>query len=224
MLPKKAEKVDIDKRRGFYSRLGFIISLSLVILAFQWETKEKTITIYDPLPTDGAQEENIDVTKEPPKKEQQQQTVELRIVDNNVVITDSNTIVSQWVTPMDSFSNIVRMNKTEEIFVDSTIILVPQIPPDFPGGLNEMNKFIVGNIKYPERELSMDIQGQVFVGFVVEKDGSLSNIKILKGISPGIDNEAVRVVKSMPKWKPGIQFDQKVRVSISLPINFKISG
>ena len=94
--------------------------------------------------------------------------------------------------------------------------------PAYPGGDQKLMEFIAKGIKYPQIARETGIQGRVFVGFVVEPDGSVSNVKVLRGIGGGCDEEAMRVVKSMPKWKPGKQRGKAVRVSYMLPVNFKL--
>ena len=108
-------------------------------------------------------------------------------------------------------------NESEETFV-----IVEQMPV-FPGGDEAMRNFIMNNIFYPEFERENCVQGLVVVSFIVEKDGSLSNFSLLKKVSPGIDSEAVRMLRLMPKWIPGTQSGKPVRVSINLPIRFTLS-
>lgn len=93
----------------------------------------------------------------------------------------------------------------------------------FPGGAVEMMKYISANVKYPESAMDNGEEGKVFVEFVINKDGSISNVKILRGISKDLDNEAIRVVKNMPKWTPGLLDGEKVRSVARMPINFVLS-
>ena len=106
---------------------------------------------------------------------------------------------------------------------EDTVYQVVDKMPEFPGGEKAMMEFLSKNIVYPEKAKEAGIQGRVFVGFVIEKDGSVSNVKIMKGIGGECDEEALRVVKSMPNWKPGKKGGKDVRVSYTLPINFKLS-
>ena len=94
--------------------------------------------------------------------------------------------------------------------------------PGFPGGEEKLMEFFTKNIEYPKEAREAGIQGRVFVGFVIEKDGSISNVKVLRGIGHGCEEEAVRVVKSMPNWKPGKLYGEVVRVSYQIPVNFKL--
>ena len=105
---------------------------------------------------------------------------------------------------------------------DSVYQVVDQMP-EFPGGMEAMMKFVADNVKYPEEAKDKNIEGRVFVGFVIEKDGSVSNVKVLRGIGGGCDEEAIRVVKSMPNWTPGKQKGEPVRVSFQMPFMFKLT-
>ena len=105
---------------------------------------------------------------------------------------------------------------------DTVYNIVEQMP-EFPGGEQAMMKFVAENVKYPQEAKDKNISGRVFVSFVVEKDGSVSNVKVLRGIGGGCDEEAARVISAMPKWKPGKQKGEPVRVSYQIPINFKLA-
>jgi len=102
------------------------------------------------------------------------------------------------------------------------VFLVVEQPPEFDGGLEAMYKFITKNMKYPASARRMNIEGSVFVGFVVDADGKISESSIIKGISADCDKEALRVVQMMPKWRPGKQSGRPVRVKFVLPIKFKL--
>ena len=105
---------------------------------------------------------------------------------------------------------------------NDTIFSVCEEMPEFPGGTEKFMEYLSGNIKYPEAAKDKNISGRVFIQFVIEKDGSVTNVKVMRGIGGGCDEEAVRVVKAMPKWKPGKQKGKPVRVSYILPIVFKL--
>lgn len=122
-------------------------------------------------------------------------------------------------------SALVEMAPAWGIGAMSDNDIVDNVPdmPQFPGGESEMFRFLSTNLKYPEEAAEQGIQGKVIVNFVVEKDGSLSNIEVKRGIDPLCDKEAVRVVKAMPKWSPGKLNDKPVRVNFTLPFIFKLS-
>ncbi|MBR0490357.1 MAG: energy transducer TonB [Prevotella sp.] len=97
----------------------------------------------------------------------------------------------------------------------------PEVMPEYPGGMSAMVEFLSKNVKYPKDAAKQKVEGRVLVWFVVETDGSLTDVKVAKKVFPSLDAEAVRVVKTMPKWTPGKHNDQPVRVRFALPIVFK---
>ena len=118
------------------------------------------------------------------------------------------------------FCGTSAMAQTDE--VDDAVFVVVEKSPEFPGGNDSLYAFIGRNIKYPEAAKKNKIEGRVFVTFVVEKDGQVSSAKILRDIGGGCGEEALRVVNSMPKWKPGTQRGNPVRVQFNLPIMFQL--
>ncbi|HRS40830.1 MAG TPA: energy transducer TonB, partial [Dysgonamonadaceae bacterium] len=109
-----------------------------------------------------------------------------------------------------------REEEEEEIFV------VVENQPEFPGGQAAMMKFLSENIKYPVIAQENGIQGRVICNFVVERDGSITDVQVVRGVDPSLDKEAVRVIQSMPKWKPGMQRGKPVRVRFTLPVVFRL--
>lgn len=99
---------------------------------------------------------------------------------------------------------------------------VVEVMPQFPGGQTAMLKYLMENIKYPKQAMKEGIQGRVTVSFIVEKDGRVSNVRLLRSVQPSLDKEAIRVVKSMPKWTPGKHNGKPVRVRFNLPVMFKL--
>jgi protein TonB len=110
----------------------------------------------------------------------------------------------------------------EEEIVEAEIFTVVEAMPEFPGGMGKLMAYLGNNIKYPPLARESGIQGRVFINFVVEPDGKISNVKVLRGIGGGCDEEAIRVVEAMPKWKPGMQRGKPVRVSYNLPVKFTL--
>ena len=116
----------------------------------------------------------------------------------------------------------VPVEVEEEEVVEQEIFQIVEEMPSYPGGDQKLMEYIAKNIKYPQIARESGIQGRVFVGFVVEPDGHVSNVKLLRGIGGGCDEEAMRVIKSMPKWKPGKQRGKAVRVSYQIPVMFEL--
>lgn len=101
---------------------------------------------------------------------------------------------------------------------------VVEVMPQYPGGIPQMMKFIISNIKYPKDAIKKGMQGAVVVQFVVEPDGSVSNVHVVRSVFPSLDTEAVRMVKAMPKWSPGMQNGKPVRVRFNVPMRFSLNG
>ena len=117
----------------------------------------------------------------------------------------------------------VAVKKSEEEAEPEGAFDVVEQMPEFPGGAAGMMKFIAENVKYPEEAYSKGTEGRVLVQFIIEKDGSVTNVKVIKKVNDAIDAEAVRVVKAMPKWKPGKQNGREVRVKYTIPVIFRLS-
>ena len=117
--------------------------------------------------------------------------------------------------------NTNAMAQSKKIANDK-VLEKAEVMPQFPGGDQAMMKFVAENVQYPQEARDKEISGRVMVGFIVEKDGSVNEVKVVKGIGGGCDEEAVRVVKAMPKWIPGKQDDKPVRVSYTMPFFFKL--
>lgn len=115
-------------------------------------------------------------------------------------------------------SEHLKNNKTATVLYESADVM-----PEYPGGMAALGAFLSENIEYPLDARETGIQGKVYVGFIVEADGEVTNVNVLKGIGGGCDEEAARVVKMMPKWKPGTIDGKKVRVKYTLPISFKLN-
>lgn len=122
---------------------------------------------------------------------------------------------------------VVFTEPVKEVITDEgdpeKIFLVVEQPPEFEGGLQELYKFLYANIRYPAQAMRMGIEGNVYVSFVVDATGQISEVQIVKGIGAGCDEETLRVVKMMPPWKPGKQRGRPVKVRFSLPVKFKLA-
>ncbi len=116
----------------------------------------------------------------------------------------------------------VAQPATTDVTQEDVVFVVVEDDPEFPGGIEALYRYLASNIKYPTEAKNEKIQGTVYVSFVIEKDGSVSNIKLLRDIGGGCGQEAVRVVQQMPKWKPGRQRGQRVRTQYNLPIKFTL--
>ena len=116
-------------------------------------------------------------------------------------------------------TNAMAQNKKN---ANDKVLEKAEVMPEYPGGDQAMMDFVAKNVQYPQEARDKEISGRVLVSFIVEKDGSIADVKVVKGIGGGCDEEAVRVVKAMPKWKPGKDKGKPVRVSYMMPFTFKL--
>lgn len=224
MKPKKTEKADIDKKSGLFFRIGLAISLALTILAFQWTQYDKqNIDLSSNLVIEE-EEEVADITKQetpPAQAPPPAAPPEIEIIEDNVKVENTDLLKDVEASEQQAI-DIPVLQEEKETVVEEEIFFVVEEMPQFPGGEAALQKFLKDNIKYPEIEKDNGIQGLVVVSFVVEKDGSVNKVEILKGVTPNINEEAIRVVNAMPRWSPGKQRGKPVRVTINVPIRFTL--
>ena len=221
---KKYPKYDIEQKRGIFFRIGIIFSLLVVLVGFQWKCNNDNNT-FDGLQVMAssnyyADEEMPTVNQYTPEVPLPEITLKpktdlIEIVENKT--TETSTSVNN-----DNISNTpgdkTGIGKEGEIFIRV------QEPPSFPGGEAARVKYLQTNVRYPYIARSYKIKGTVYISFVIETDGSVSNIKIIRGIGGGCDEEAARVVNIMPRWTPGRQHGKPVRVQIVMPLTFTFQG
>lgn len=225
MEEKKSPKANLENKKLMFTQIGLIISLVIAWLAFEHKSYDKREIDPSLLRTaEVVEEELVEITKQEEQKPQPvevpKQTTQLEIVQDDVEVEDIE--INAEVDQTEVIEEYVAPEVEEEEVVEQEIFQIVEEMPAYPGGDQKMMEYIAKNIKYPQIARESGIQGRVFVGFVVEPDGSVSNVKIMRGIGGGCDEEAMRVVKSMPKWKPGKQRGKPVRVSYTLPVNFKL--
>ena len=225
MEEKKSPKANLENKKVMFTQIGLIISLLIAWMAFEHKSYDKREI--DPSllrQTEVVEEEMVEITKQEEPKPQPvevpKQTTQLEIVEDDVEVEDIE--INAEVDQAEVIEEYVPVEVVEEEVVEQEIFQIVEEMPAYPGGDQKLMEFIAKGIKYPQIARETGIQGRVFVGFVVEPDGSVSNVKVLRGIGGGCDEEAMRVVKSMPKWKPGKQRGKAVRVSYMLPVNFKL--
>lgn len=227
MIEKKSSKADLESKRGIFVEIGLVISLALVLVAFEWKTYEKkTVEVFQRQALD-IPEEMVEITKQetpPTPPPPPQQVTVLNIVEDNADIETDFTIDAEATqsTVIQEYVPVQNISKEDEQIEEQEIFTIVESMPEFPGGDEARMKFLLENIKYPQIARESGIQGVVYVTFVVEPDGSITNVKVIRGIGGGCDEEAVRVVKMMPKWIPGNQRGKPVRVQFNMPIKFTL--
>jgi protein TonB len=224
----KSEKANLENKRFIFRELGMIIALGLILLAFSWKSYDKTYDeIYQRQVMD-IPEQIVPITEhkppEPPKAQPPQVISTINIVENEIEVDDNITIDAEadQLTEIPEYIPPVPEQVEEEPVEEGEIFYVVESMPSFPGGEEKLYEYLALNLVYPVQAREAGIQGRVFLTFVVERDGSITDVKVLRGIGGGCDEEAIRVVKAMPGWIPGKQRSMPVRVQFNLPIKFTL--
>lgn len=217
---KKSKEADNERMRGPVMMIGLLFVGSLILASFSYTTaieREMKDRVVENLSEDSFEQEVKEEVKEEPP--QQETTVEVPPPPQEDIIEEENKEEPPKSTP--PVPPPVKI-ETEQVKVAEEIIEFPDVEASFPGGAAALKQFIRDNVVYPEMAMEMNEQGKVYLSFVVEKDGSITNIKVERGVSADLDREAKRVVRSMPKWVPGETKGKSVRTKCSLPIVFVI--
>jgi protein TonB len=225
MQVKKSENASLEKDKLVYVLMGLVFTLSLVYVALEWTERE--VTKYEVTDTEFLFEEEVEIqqttqeTPPPPPPPAVQEVEVLNVVEDNVE-TESIDIN----TEDDKETEVVIAAPVEapvEEEEEEVVFVVVESMPEFPGGQQALFKYLSENVKYPVIAQENGIQGRVICQFVVNKDGSIVDVEVVRsGGDPSLDKEAIRVIKSMPKWKPGKQRGKAVRVKYTVPVNFKL--
>ena len=224
MEVKKNPEADIDKKKPVLNMIGYVVALGFVLILFELTSTEVTAKMGDKKDIAKVEDEMImempNSTPPPPPPPPPPP-----VLLTNVEVTKDETKVNEDVVVVNNEDNekveIVEIVKKEEIVVEEIFDVVEE-QPEYPGGLQELYGFVSKNFNYPDMAKAANVQGKVYVSFVVDKDGTIDDVKVLRGLGSGLDEEAVRVVKMMPKWKAGKQRGKEVKVRYNLPIVCKL--
>ena len=224
---KKSPKADLENRKGLYLEIGLVVILLLSLVAFNIKSYDmEEVEVSQRTAVDEIEDVVIQTaadTPPPPEPEQPEVATELTIVENDAKIENELGIVDMGDDANKAQEEVIQVVvEEEEEEVEEVIFTVVENDPEFPGGMEALYKYLGENIKYPSIAKENNITGKVYVTFVVEKDGSIANPRILRDIGGGCGQEAIRVIKSMPKWKAGKQRGKPVRVQFNLPVSFNL--
>ena len=216
MIPKKDPKISLENKKGMFFQIGLAITLIAVLISFEWKSYDKSNYNLGDLNLDDMEEEIIPITRQevkppppPPPPPEITAIVEDEVeIENEVEIEETDTDEDE----------IVEIEEDDEEF-----FMVVENMPEFPGGDLGLMKFIQKNVRYPAIAKEYNITGKVYVSFIVDKQGSVTNVKIVRGVDKNLDAEALRVVSLLPKYKPGKQRGKAVRVMFTIPINFTLN-
>ena len=225
MEPKKNPKVDLTRKSGMLMNIGLCVSLLSVIVAFEWKTYDESgILDLGQVQDDFEDIMEIPPTEQPPPPPPKIQLPEIiEVPDEEEIEEEIEVELDVEVTEETVIEDIVFEEAPEEEEVEEVFTIVED-QPEFPGGMAAFYKFVGDNMDYPSQARRMGIEGRVYVQFVVDKDGSVTEVTAVKGIGAGCDEEAERVLRTAPKFKPGKQRGRAVKVRMVLPIIFKLSN
>ena len=215
----------MENKKLTYLLFGFVFVLSACFVALEWT--EKTVTVYDVMDEEFQFEEELDIqqtsqeTPPPPPPAPVQEIEVLNVVEDEVQTERIEINTEETNEEIEIKAPVEQVVEEEE--QEEEIFMVVETMPEFPGGQAELFKYLSENVKYPVIAQENGIQGRVICQFVVNKDGSIVDVQVVRsGGDASLDKEAVRVIKSMPKWKPGKQRGKAVRVKYTVPVNFKL--
>ncbi|MCU0358111.1 MAG: energy transducer TonB [Cyclobacteriaceae bacterium] len=224
MEPKKTEKADLTNKSGLFFNIGLVVSLLIMVMAFEYSVRDNSADV-DLAKNMNMVEEIMEVPPTdqpppPPPKIQQPQIIE--VPDEEDIKEEIKVEFDVEVTTDTKVEEITIAPVVEEKEDVDQIFLVVEESASPKGGMAAFYKFVSEKMKYPAQARRMGVEGKVFVEFVINRDGSITDVKAIKGIGAGCDEEAVRVVQSAPPWNPGKQRGKPVRQRYVVPIIFKL--
>ena len=224
---KKSPKADLNNKRGLLLEIGLVVSLLLVIAAFAYTPKEYRIKIATEYVA-PVEEEITEVTRQDQKPPEAPKKVEVKVITDMLEVVTNDTKITTDVDFAEFDENtevIQQVEVKEEVIEDDQPFLIAETMPSFQGGdLNKFRTWVQQNIRFPQIALENGIQGRVVLSFVIEKDGRLTNIQVLQSPDRSLSDEAIRVLSKSPKWSPGKQRNQVVRVKYTLPVDFRVQN
>ena len=217
----------MENKKSTWLLVGYVIVLAFMVVAFEWTKRDIKIDTSQAITDLVFEEEIIPITEQPeqvapPPPEAPSIAETLTIVDDDADVEET-TIATSEETNQAVEIKYVPVAVEEEEPEEQTIFEVVEQMPEFPnGGMAGLMQYLSKNIKYPTIAQENGTQGRVTVQFVVNRDGSIVDAKVLRGVDPYLDKEAIRVISSMPKWKPGMQRGKAVRVKYTVPVMFRL--
>ncbi len=224
---KKSPKADLEGKKTTWLLIGFVLILAVMFVAFEWTERDKQVTTDSGVEMPIFEEEMIPITEQeepkqaPPPPEAPKVEEVLQIAENDADVQETTIQSSEENNQAVEIKYVAPVVEEEEP-EEAEIFMVVEEMPEFPGGMAECLKFLGKNIKYPTIAQENGVQGRVIVQFVVNQDGSIVDPVVVRSVASYLDKEALRVIKTMPKWKPGKQRGKAVRVKYTVPVTFKL--
>lgn len=228
MEVKKSPEADLNNRKLLFVEIGFVVALLVTLGAFEWTSKDKKTATLVGENQELTEEEIVPITQETPPPPPE--VPKIPILSDQIDIVDDNIKVDDNLINLEDDANLgveimdYKEEVQEEVVEEEAIPfqLVEQKPSFNGGDANEFSKWVNERLVYPEIAKENGVQGRVMLQFTVGADESVSGVKVLRGVDPSLDKEAVRVVSMSPKWKPGKQRDRAVKVTYTFPVIFQL--
>ncbi|EGN57005.1 protein TonB [Hallella multisaccharivorax DSM 17128] len=229
---KKSDKANLDNHRSTGFLLGLILALALLFAAFEYTTRPQSAdeddTMLDDLTEDltmkSAPQDTRDMVSAvaaPASKAITQNVKEVAHVDNAEKIAPlTSKLLIGGGQAVEKEANVTEALPQVTADKDTAVMRTVEQIPEFPGGIVQFMKWLTRNLRYPPQAQQQQIQGKVVVSFIVNKDGSISSPTVVHSVDPILDNEALRVIKMMPRWKPGLDKGKPCRTMFAIPVNF----
>lgn len=230
MEVKKSPKADLEKSKTMTTLMGFVVGLAVLFTGFEWSETDITVAQGGGV-KDVVAEEEVEITRPPetvppPPPSAPVITEALNVVNDDVKLDQQEIVTSEddastaqtqtYVAPKAAAPVEEEEESAQQIFT------VVEKMPEFPGGQAALLQYLAKAIHYPVIAQENGIQGRVTCSFVVNRDGSIVDAQVLRGVDPSLDKEAIRVINAMPKWSPGEQRGKPVRVKYTVPVNFRL--
>lgn len=223
---KKSPKADLENKKSTWLLVGYVVVLAVMFVAFEWTKRDVKIDTSQAL-TDVVFEEEIIPVTETPQQQAPPPPEAPKVADMLEIVDDKAEVEETVIANTEELGQKVEVKYVpvkveEEEPEEQTIFEVVENMPEFNGGQAALMQYLAKNIKYPTIAAENGTSGRVIVQFVVNKDGSIVDAKVVRSVDPYLDKEALRVINSMPKWKPGMQRGKPVRVKYTVPVMFRL--
>lgn len=224
---KKTPKADLENKKSTWLLVGYVLALSVMFVAFEWSKRDVKIDMSGAIVDVNFEEEMVPITEQPEQVQAPPPPEAPAVAENLTIVEDDANVEETALVSTEETGQAVEIKYVaptveEEEPEEQTIFEVVEKMPEFPGGQMALMQFLSKNMKYPTIAQENGTQGRVTVQFVVNRDGSIVDAKVIRGVDPYLDKEALRVVGLMPKWKPGEQRGKPVRVKYTVPVMFRL--
>lgn len=223
MENKKTTKADLSRKSALFMMIGLVTSLSITITAFEWKSRE----VGDLMDLGNLQGDFPDLVDIPPTEQPPPEIPKIKnftiidIPDEEVIDVEIDIDVDVELTEETEISDVVFEPDADEEIAEK-VVLFPEEQASFPGGMKAWRKFLQKNLKYPKQAKRMNLSGTVMLSFIVNKEGIISNIEVIREVGGGCDEEALRVLGLSPKWNPGLQRGRPVKSRMNIRIVFSL--